>query len=118
FILYFSSNYAIQTINKIKIEMNAMATGDFSINDSDILEFKDDEFGEISKSANKMKISIRNMVESIMDKSQLLASHSEELTATTYKSSKSADEISQTISFITENSTNQAADVEIGLNVI
>lgn len=85
-ILYFTSNYAVRTINKLKVQMNAMALGDFTIDKSDGTVITNDEFGEISKSVDQMKLSVRNMIMNLIEKSQTLAAHSEEMTATTYHS--------------------------------
>ncbi|WP_130806036.1 methyl-accepting chemotaxis protein [Senegalia massiliensis] len=118
FILFYTSNYAIKTINKLKLEMNNMAEGDFTVNDSKNISVKNDEFGEIYSSVNKMKLSVRHMIENVIDKAQALAAHSEELTATTYQSVKASDEVSKAIEDIANGSSEQAADTENGFNSV
>lgn len=113
-ILFSTSNGAITTINKLKGQMNLMAAGDFS-NDvpKDLLK-KKDEFGEISQSVYTMQTSIKAMIKSVLDKSQMVAAHSEELTATTYQSVKAADEVSAVIQGIANGASEQARDTEQG----
>lgn len=118
FILFTTSNDAIQTINKLKQQMNLMASGDFS-NDvpEDILN-KTDEFGEISKSVSTMQIAIRGMVRSVLDKSQEVAAHSEELNATTEETVRAADEVSKAIDDIANGASEQAMDTEQGFMTV
>lgn len=118
FILFFTSNYALKTINKLKLQMNAMALGDFTVDNADNIQVKNDEFGEISDSVNKMKLSVRTMIESVMDKSQSLSAHSQELSATTNQSVKASDEIARAIEDIAHGSSSQAADTETGFNTV
>lgn len=118
FILFYTSNYAIKTVNKLKLQMNAMALGDFTINSSNNDKLRNDEFGEISDSVNQMKVSVRNMIENVMDKSQSLSAHSEELSATTNQSVKASDEIARAIEDIAHGSSNQAVDTETGFNTV
>lgn len=114
FILYKTSKGSIQTINKLKEQMNILAVGDFSNNlDDDILKSAD-EFGEIANSVNAMQSSIRDMIRNVLEKSQSVAAHSEELTATTEESVKAADEVSKAIEDIANGASEQAMDTEQG----
>lgn len=114
FILFSTSNDAIKTINKLKEQMNVMAVGDFSRDIPDDILNKTDEFGEISNSVNTMQIAIRNMIRSVLDKSQEVAAHSEELNATTEESVRAADEVSKAIEDIANGASEQAMDTEQG----
>lgn len=116
-ILFYNSNYAIKTINKLKEEMNRLASGDFKDN-KDIVVEKDDEFGEISRSVMDMKNSVRNIIENIINKSQILAAQSEELTATTNESVKAVDEVTNAVEDMAQGSSEQAMDTEKGLNSV
>lgn len=118
FLLYFTSNYAVRTINKLKVQMNAMALGDFTIDKSGSGVITNDEFGEISKSVDQMKLSVRNMIMNLVEKSQTLAAHSEEMTAITYHSVEAINEIRRAIEDIAEGSNNQALDTEKGFNTV
>ncbi|OLS01805.1 methyl-accepting chemotaxis protein [Tissierella creatinophila] len=117
FILFSTSNYAVKTINKLKLLMNSMALGDFR-NDvpKDILA-KKDELGEISKSVNTMQGAIREMIKNVLDRSLMVAAHSEELTATTHESEKASDEVSKVIQEIAMGSSEQAMDTEQGVAI-
>jgi len=113
-ILYFTSNTAIKTLNKLKDQMKIMASGDFSQEVPRELLQKDDEFGDISRSVNIMRSSVRNMLESISEKAETVAAHSEELTATTEQSAEAADEISKAIEGIANGANEQAKSTEQG----
>nr|WP_071392747.1 methyl-accepting chemotaxis protein [Bacillus tuaregi] len=117
-ILFSCSNYAIKTINKLKELMNFMATGNFSNEVPEKLTEKTDEFGEISRSVNDMQNSVRGIIKSILGNSQTLASHSEQLKASTQYSTSAANEVSQTIEMIASGAINQAKDAEKGFSTI
>src|SRR5699024_976394 len=117
-ILFLTSNYAIKIIRRLKEQMNVMATGDFSQDIPENLLKKKDDFGEISIAVNTMQSSIREMIKSVLDKSQIVASHSEELTATSQESARAADEISKAIEGIASGASEQARDTEQGFNTI
>src|SRR5699024_7153905 len=74
--------------------------------------------GEISIAVNTIQSSIREMIKSVLDKSQIVASHSEELTATSQESARAADEISKAIEGIASGASEQARDTEQGFNTI
>jgi len=113
-ILYFNSNNAVKTINKLKDQMKLMSSGDFSKNLPIELLQKNDEFGEISRSVNIMRNSVRSMIESILEKAETVASHSEELTATTEQSASAASEIAKAIEGIANGANEQAKSTEQG----
>ena len=113
-ILYITSNDAVKTINKLKEQMKLMSSGDFSKNLPDELLQKDDELGKISKSVSIMQSSVRNIIESILEKAETVAAHSEELTATTEQSATAANEISKAIEGIASSASEQAKDTEQG----
>ncbi len=115
-VLFISSNYAIRIINRHKEYMHYMAEGDFSVSIPEELLNRKDEFGDISQSVSIMQNSVRDIIRDILDKSQLVAAHSEELTATTYESTKVADEISKAIENIAAGASEQAKDTEQGFD--
>lgn len=117
-ILFYTSNYAIKTINKLKFQMNNMAQGDFTEDYSLKTKIRNDEFGDIYNSVALMKKSIRGMIENVLDKAQMLAAHSEELTATTYESASASDEVARAIEEIANGSSEQALDSEKGFNAV
>lgn len=113
-ILYRSSHGAVETINRLKEHLKLMASGDFTKNLSDQLLREEDEFGEISNSVNIMQSSVRNIIENILKKAETVATHSEELTATTEQSAAAADEISKVIEGIASGASDQAENTEVG----
>ena len=118
FILFSTSNYAIKTINKLKVLMGFMAEGDFSNEVSEDLLNKKDEFGEISNAVNDMQGSIKNTLINVLNKAQIVAAHSEELTATAQQSTKAANEISKAIEGIASGASEQARETEQGFESV
>ncbi len=114
FVLFSTSTYAIKTINKLKEQMGFMASGDFSIDVSQDLINKTDEFGQISQAVSAMQRSIRNTVKNVIDTSKQLAASSEELTATSQQSATAADEVARSIEEIARGASEQAKDTEQG----
>ena len=114
FALFSSSNYAIKIIKSLKSGMNSMAEGDFSDDVPTTLLEKTDEFGEIAASIDNMQRSMREVIQNVLDKSQMVAAHSEELTAITQESASVANEISQTIENIAVGANAQAKETEDG----
>lgn len=117
-ILYFGSNYAIKIIRKLNLQMNAMALGDFTENDTDRIKAKNDELGEIVSAVATMKNAMRTVIENVMDKSHALAAHSEELNATTQQSAQAAEQVAKAVEDIARGSAAQASDTEIGYNAV
>ncbi|MBN2795664.1 MAG: methyl-accepting chemotaxis protein [Clostridia bacterium] len=75
---------------------------------------RNDEIGAMTRSIGKLETNFVELIQSILDKSQLVASSSEELTATTNISVESAEEISRTIDDISKGAVSQANDTEKG----
>lgn len=117
-ILFITSNNAVKVISKLKEQMNIMALGDFSNDISPDILLKKDEFGEIANSVDTMQLSIRDIIMGVMDKSQMVAAHSEELTAITFETSKAVDEVARTIQEIAQGASDQASDTEQGFNSV
>ena len=113
-VLYFTSNNAVKTINKLKEQMKLMSAGDFSNELPAELLQKTDEFGEISRSINIMRSSVKDMIQNILEKAEIVASHSEELNAATEQSAIAANEISKAIEGIASGASDQAKDTEQG----
>lgn len=116
-VLFISSNNAVKTINKLKELMNLMAKGDFSKDVGEDLMNKNDELGEISQSVHTMQNSISNIIKNVIDSSQTVAAHSEELTATTEESSNAVNEVSGAIENIASRANEQANETEEGFTL-
>jgi methyl-accepting chemotaxis protein len=117
-ILFSTSNYAIQIINKLKEQLGFMASGDFSNNIPEDLINKNDEFGDISQAVSIMQNSIIGIIKNVQDTSQQLAASSEELTAISQQSAIAADEIARAIEDIANGASDQAKDTEEGASSI
>ena len=95
-----------------------MAKGDFSLDVLEEFQAREDEFGEIARANMNMKKSIRNILRDVITRAEVVAAHSEELTATTHQSELAADEMATVIEEIAHTSTLQAEDVENGSNAM
>ncbi|MDS0526670.1 methyl-accepting chemotaxis protein [Clostridium sp. SHJSY1] len=113
-ILFNTSNYAIKSINKLKELLGIISFGDFTKEVPDELLKKTDEFGEISKSIDVMRSSIKEIVSKTGNISDKVAASSEELTANTKQVSNSVNEVSRTIDDIAKGAINQATQTELG----
>lgn len=116
FVLLSSSGYALKTIIKLKEIMGAMADGDFRKDVPNDLLIRNDEFGDISDSVQKMQISIKGIIGDVIDKAQTVAASSEELTATSNQSAIASEEVARTIQEIAEGANNQARETERGVS--
>ncbi|HOA40573.1 MAG TPA: methyl-accepting chemotaxis protein [Halanaerobiales bacterium] len=117
-ILFSSSNYAVKTIDKLKVLMDSMAKGDFTNKVTDNLLKKKDEFGEISRAVMTMQNSISNIIRKVLENSEEVASHSEELTATIEHSTTASAEVAIVIEGIAGSASDQASDTEKGFATI
>lgn len=73
-----------------------------------------DEIGAMSRSIQKLENNFIQLIHDILEKSEHLASSSQELTATTQVSVQSAEEVSRAINEISKGAINQAEDTEKG----
>ena len=117
-VLFYTSNNAVKTIDKLKKLIGLMAAGDFSNDVSQELINKNNELGQISQAINTMQISFRETLKSILDKSNQLAASSEELNAISEQSAVSAEEVARTIEEISRGAGSQAKDAEQGTESI
>ncbi|WP_192929849.1 methyl-accepting chemotaxis protein [Alkaliphilus serpentinus] len=117
-VLYATSKNTINVLNKLKGQMNYMASGDFSNEVPQKLIDKRDEFGEISYAVNSMQGSIRNIVKGVIEKSQQVAASSEELTATSQQVSVAAEEVANSIDSIAKGSNDQSRETQEGASSI
>ncbi|SHK28256.1 methyl-accepting chemotaxis protein [Paramaledivibacter caminithermalis] len=108
------SNYAIRNINKLRKILDFMAEGDLTKELSQEDLRKADEFGDISKSLDVTKNSIKDMVRAISDISANIASSSEELAATSEQTALASTEIARTVDEIAKGATDQARETEKG----
>ncbi|OLS02479.1 methyl-accepting chemotaxis protein [Tissierella creatinophila] len=117
-LLYFVSREVLTALNSMKADTEMMANGDFSLDAPEEFQAREDEFGEIARANMNMKKSIRNILRDVITRAEVVAAHSEELTATTHQSKLAADELATVIEEIAHTSTLQAEDVENGSNAM
>lgn len=65
-----------------------------------------------------MKKSVRNILSGVISSTDMVASHSQELTATAHESERASDELSMVIEDIAGAATSQAMDVDAGFNSV
>lgn len=118
FTLYRSSKEILTALNSMKADTEMMANGDFSLDAPEEFQAREDEFGEIARANMNMKKSIRNILRDVITRAEVVAAHSEELTAITHQSELAADEMATVIEEIAHTSTLQAEDVENGSNAM
>ena len=118
FTLYRLSKEILTALNSMKADTEMMANGDFSLDVPEEFQAREDEFGEIARANMNMKKSIRNILRDVITRAEVVAAHSEELTATTHQSELAADELATVIEEIAHASTLQAEDVEKGSNAM
>lgn len=118
FTLYRSSKEIIGLVNYQKEDMVMMANGDFSVDVPEEMLRREDEFGEIARADMRMKESIRHILSNVTSRAEVVASHSEELTATTHQSELAADELSNVLQEIAGTTNAQAEDTEDGLKAV
>ncbi len=113
-LLYFVSREILNIINVLSNDMALMATGDFTEEFPDEVLAREDEFGEIARADMQMKESIRGILRDVTARAEVVASHSEELTATSHQSELASDELSTVIEEIAGTTSAQAEDAEDG----
>ena len=114
-LLFATSSYVIRTVDRLKMQVQNMERGDFSVDiEGDLLK-SNDELGQISTAISVMQESMRNVIGNVINNSQTLAASSEELTATTEQSSMAADEVARAIEDIANGASQQAKEVELGV---
>lgn len=118
FVLYRSSKEMIYIVNSLKGDTELMATGDFSMDVPEEMLEREDEFGEIARANMRMKLSIRDILEDVTGKAETVASYSQELTATSQDSERSAEDLALVIEEIAGAATSQASDVNDGLEAV
>ena len=117
-LLYFVSREILKALNSLKSDTEMMAKGDFSLDVPEEFQAREDEFGEIARANMNMKKSIRNILRDVITRAEVVAAHSEELTATTEESSSVANEISEVIENIATGASEQSKNTEDGYESI
>lgn len=113
-LLYTSSKDMLFVIHSLRDYLGRMEDGDFSMNMSEELIEREDEFGGISRSVNAMRGSVQNILSKITSQFEVVAAQSEELTATANQSEVISAELANVVQEIAGAATSQAQDAETG----
>lgn len=109
-VAFYMGKIIAKPIIKMEAIAKQIANGDLSV--EAIQVNNQDEIGELAKSFNVMTENLRNLILSISHHSEMLASSSEELTATSQQSATASDEVAKTIEEIAIGANSQAQDTE------
>lgn len=116
-IIFYIEKLIARPIIKMEAISKQIALGDLSVEEIKINN--KDEIGALAKSFNIMVDNLKGLITNIIKDSEIIASSSEELTATSQYSAASSEEIGKTITEIAESAMQQANDTEqAALNLI
>lgn len=111
-VLYKIAGNVVNCIQSLKVNVDQMATGDFT-NTFDVkLTKRKDELGVIAVALENMQSSIKKVIQNVVEKSGNVASSSDQLMYISNQASESAEQISKTIEEIAMSATDQAKDTE------
>lgn len=104
----------------ISEEIEKMANYDLTSDNESLMDLCDrnDEIGNISKSATSLQNNLKDLIENISNMSSNVATSSEELSDTSEQSSLASEEIAKAIDEIARGATDQAADTENAANKV
>lgn len=102
----------IQVLSRISNRFHDMAQGDYTVNNSLVLQLADDELGELYNSAKHMFQEVRSLIESVHHSSEQIAASSEELTASADQSAQVSGAVSGVVDAMNELVSRQAGEIE------
>lgn len=111
-ILYKSAVIVVKGIESLQINVDKIATGDFTNAFDTKLIKRKDEIGSIAIALENMQNNTKMVIEDIVEKSANVALSSDQLMQISNQASESAEQISKTIEEIAMNATDQAKDTE------
>ncbi|MEK3977900.1 methyl-accepting chemotaxis protein [Psychrobacillus sp. FSL K6-2836] len=106
---YLIAKLISRPLNKVVTLLGQVANGDLSQTTN--IDRKD-EVGELAKSTNVMVVSLRKLMQDVMNTSQQVAASSEELTASAEQTSQATEEITNAIQGIAEGAETSTASLE------
>jgi len=112
FILYFFSNKIIKIINQLKVNLETIASGDFSIKISDKLLSRKDELGIMATSVQETVSVLGTTLKEVRKQSKEVNGNADVLAGTSEEMSRSSQELAETIQQVAEGATNQANDLD------
>ena len=85
----------VRRVDVARLAAEVMSSGDLHMPDLD--DDDKDEIGELSRSFDKMKHELKNLIQKTTDSSEQVASSAEELTATTHQSAEASASVAQSV---------------------
>ena len=113
-VTFFISRKITRPIEILSRQVDQMAGGDLTVH---IEQTSEDELGLLGQAFNKMANDLRTLIHKVQIQSQQLAASSEELTASSDQSAQSAEQVTEFISVVADQSSrqNEAANQMTGV---
>ncbi len=105
-------------ISKITNDIDLMAGGIFTGKDDPILKARSDEFGHVANSLSKMKANLKVLIVNVQEKTELLASYSEELYVSAEQSAQASGQVADSIMSVVAGTDKQARSIHTTLAVV
>ncbi|EIW20377.1 MULTISPECIES: methyl-accepting chemotaxis protein [Pelosinus] len=105
-------------ISKITNDIDLMAGGIFTGKDDPILKARSDEFGHVADSLSKMKMNLKALIVNVQEKTELLASYSEELYVSAEQSAQASGQVADSIMNVVAGTDKQAKSIHTTLAVV
>jgi methyl-accepting chemotaxis protein len=105
-------------ISKITNDIDLMAGGIFTGKDDPSLKARSDEFGHVADSLSKMKMNLKALIVNVQEKTELLASYSEELYVSAEQSAQASGQVADSIMNVVAGTDKQAKSIHTTLAVV
>lgn len=112
--IFLSIRSAIKPVTEATALAQILGQGDFTVESPEKYLRREDEIGDLAKAFETMTNNFNELVGGVISSAYLVASSSEELTATSNTVSESAEDVAKTIEEIAQGATDQAQSTEIG----
>lgn len=107
-----------EPVQKITMEIDRMAAGNFSCNDNSILNKRRDEFGDVAHSLFKMKVNLKELILNVQGKMELLAAYSRELHVSAEQSAQASAQVADSVMQMASGTDKQALAIQATLIVV
>ncbi len=105
-------------ISKITNDIDLMAGGIFTGKDDPTLKARRDEFGHVADSLSKMKMNLKALIVNVQEKTELLASYSEELYVSAEQSAQASGQVADSIMNVVAGTDKQAKSIHTTLAIV
>lgn len=105
-------------IGRITVEIERMASGDFTGNDDVILHQRTDEFGHVAQSLSAMKVNLKQLIVNVQDKMQLLAAYSKDLHVSAEQSAQASAQVADSVMHMASGTEKQGISIQTTLSVV